>query len=91
MTAYENNICPWAADLVDLVLDADGWDRGGCGRGAGEEKISFRPYATNLYDLPVTAPVVDSAVTIHFILKVTDKGTPPLTRYKRVVVTVLPK
>lgn len=51
----------------------------------------FRPYAANLYDVPVTAPMVDSAVTIHFILKVTDKGTPPLTRYKRVIVTVLPK
>jgi hypothetical protein len=45
--------------------------------------ISFRPYASNLYDLPVTAPVVDSIQTIHFILKVTDKGTPPLTRYKK--------
>jgi hypothetical protein len=53
--------------------------------------VSFRPYASNLYDLPVTAPIVDSAQTIHFILKVTDKGTPPLTRYKRVIVTVIPK
>jgi len=52
--------------------------------------VSFRPYASNLYDLPVTAPVVDSAQTIHFILKVTDKGTPALSRYKRVIVTVLP-
>ncbi|HEV2483220.1 MAG TPA: nucleoside hydrolase-like domain-containing protein, partial [Puia sp.] len=53
--------------------------------------VSFRPYASNLYDLPVTAPVVDSVQTIHFILAVTDKGTPPLTRYKRVIVTVLPR
>ena len=52
--------------------------------------VSFAPYATNLYDLPVTAPVVTSPQTIHFILKVTDKGTPALTRYKRVIVTVLP-
>jgi hypothetical protein len=52
--------------------------------------VSFRPYSPNLYDLPVTAPVVDSPKTIHFILKVTDKGTPALTRYKRVVVTVTP-
>ncbi|HTS44473.1 MAG TPA: nucleoside hydrolase-like domain-containing protein [Puia sp.] len=52
--------------------------------------ISFRPYASNLYDLPVTAPVVDSIQTIHFILKVTDKGTPPITRYKRVILTVTP-
>jgi len=53
--------------------------------------VSFRPYSPNLYDVPVTAPVVDSAKTIHFILKVTDKGAPSLTRYKRVIVTVVPK
>lgn len=53
--------------------------------------VSFRPYAANLYDVPVTAPMVDSEQTIHFILAVTDKGTPPLTRYKRVIVTVLPR
>jgi hypothetical protein len=52
--------------------------------------VSFRPYASNLYDLPVTAPKVDSPKTIHFILKVTDKGTPALSRYKRVIVTVNP-
>lgn len=53
--------------------------------------VSFRPYSPNLYHIPVTAPVVESAQTIHFILKVTDKGTPALTRYKRVTVTVTPK
>ncbi len=53
--------------------------------------VSTRPYSPNLYDIPVTAPMVDSAQTIHFILKVTDKGTPALTRYKRVIVTVMPK
>lgn len=52
--------------------------------------VSFAPYASNLYDLPVTAPAVTSSQTIHFILKVTDKGTPALTRYKRVIVTVVP-
>jgi hypothetical protein len=61
-------------------------------REAGTYKgnVSFRPYASNLYDLPVTAPTVTTPQTIHFILKVTDKGTPALTRYKRVVVTVMP-
>jgi hypothetical protein len=53
--------------------------------------ISFRRFSPILYELPVTAPVVDSVQTLHFILKVTDKGTPPITRYKRVIVTVLPK
>lgn len=53
--------------------------------------VSFRPYSPNLYDIPVTAPTVSESKTIHFILKVTDKGTPALTTYKRVIVTVLPK
>jgi hypothetical protein len=53
--------------------------------------ISFRPYAANLYDLPVTAPPVDKPETIHFILQVKDKGMPALTSYKRVIVTVLPR
>ena len=52
--------------------------------------VSFAPYSSNLYDLPVTAPTVSTPQTIHFILKVTDKGTPALTRYKRVIVTVEP-
>ncbi len=58
--------------------------------GTYKDNVSFRPYSPNLYEIPVTAPVVDNEQTIHFILKVTDKGTPPLTRYKRVIVTVVP-
>ncbi len=38
----------------------------------------------------IIAPKVDQPATIHFILQVTDKGSPPLTRYKRVIVTVTP-
>lgn len=38
-----------------------------------------------------TAPVVDKEETAHFILKVTDKGEPRLSRYKRVIVTIKPK
>jgi hypothetical protein len=53
--------------------------------------VSFRPYAANLYNLPVTAPQVTTPQTIHFVLQLTDKGTPALTRYKRVIVTVLPR
>ncbi len=58
--------------------------------GSYKGNVSFRPYAPNLYELPVTAPKVDREETIHFILKVTDKGAPALTRYKRVIVTVTP-
>ncbi len=52
--------------------------------------VSFRPFASNLYDLPVTAPHVTKPETIHFILQVKDKGTPALTTYKRIIVTVQP-
>ena len=58
--------------------------------GTYKGNVSFRPYSPNLYEIPFTAPVVESEQTIHFILKVTDKGTPALTRYKRVIVTITP-
>ena len=58
--------------------------------GTYPDNVSFRPYAPNLYRLPVTAPVVAKPQTIHFILQLKDKGTPPLTRYRRIIVTVLP-
>jgi hypothetical protein len=38
----------------------------------------------------ITAPRVERPETLHFILRVTDKGSPPLTRYRRVIVTVRP-
>lgn len=37
-----------------------------------------------------TAPVVTETGTVHLILIVTDQGSPPLTRYQRVVITVEP-
>lgn len=47
--------------------------------------------AENIYRIPFTAPAVEKPETIHFILRVTDKGTPALSRYKRIIVQVLPK
>jgi hypothetical protein len=38
----------------------------------------------------VTAPAVEKTETLHFVLRVTDKGSPSLSRYKRVIVTVVP-
>lgn len=38
----------------------------------------------------LTAPLVPEPVTAHFILRVTDKGTPALSRYQRVIVTIVP-
>jgi len=47
--------------------------------------------AENLPLVNVIAPVVDHEQTAHFILRVTDKGKPQLSRYKRVIVTIKPK
>lgn len=47
--------------------------------------------AENVYKAYIVAPEVSKAETAHFILKVTDKGKPALTRYKRVIVTIMPK
>lgn len=37
-----------------------------------------------------TAPDVEESATIHVILKLTDKGSPQLSRYERVILTVNP-
>jgi hypothetical protein len=47
--------------------------------------------AENLCKVFLMAPEVEKKETAHFILKVTDKSKPPLSRYKRVIVNVLPK
>lgn len=39
----------------------------------------------------VTAPVTEREVTAHFILEVTDHGSPALTSYRRVIVTIQPE
>jgi len=47
--------------------------------------------AENTHGAWVIAPEVKKNETAHFILKITDKGKPPLSRYKRVIVTIIPK
>jgi hypothetical protein len=47
--------------------------------------------AENIFHMSFKAPEVTKAETAHFIVAVTDKGTPPLTRYRRVIVTILPR
>ncbi|WP_100615556.1 DUF1593 domain-containing protein [Confluentibacter citreus] len=47
--------------------------------------------AENIYKANFTAPQIDKEETAHFILKVTDKGEPRLSRYKRVIVTIKTK
>lgn len=48
------------------------------------------PGADNTHSVYLVAPKVEREETVHYILKITDKGMPPLSRYKRVVVTVKP-
>ncbi|PKQ68427.1 hypothetical protein BZG01_04220 [Labilibaculum manganireducens] len=47
--------------------------------------------AENAHGANVLAPKVDNEETAHFIVRVTDKGEPQLSRYKRVIVRILPK
>lgn len=56
--------------------------------GSWKGEISFAP--ENAHGAHITAPKVEKEETIHFIVKVSDKGTPSLSRYKRVIVTVVP-
>lgn len=57
---------------------------------AGTYKDDLSIGAENTDGLWVTAPKVNKRETIHLVLAVSDKGSPPLTRYERVVVTVAP-
>ena len=47
--------------------------------------------AANIWHVGFVAPKVEKPETAHFILRLTDKGTPALTRYKRVIVTIVPE
>jgi hypothetical protein len=57
---------------------------------AGTCKAPFRFSAENTIGVAVTAPKVEKTETTHIILRVTDKGSPPLSRYKRVIVMITP-
>jgi hypothetical protein len=46
--------------------------------------------AENSHGVYIIAPNVNKEVTAHFILKVTDKGEPNLSSYKRIIVTIKP-
>ncbi len=58
--------------------------------GTLDKPIQFS-LAENMYRIfTIIAPEVEKKETAHFILKVTDKGSPALTRYKRVIVNIIP-
>lgn len=47
--------------------------------------------AENMARVTLIAPEVEEEETTHVILRVTDRGSPPLSRYQRVIVTVKPR
>jgi hypothetical protein len=57
---------------------------------AGTCKTPLTFNAENSIGIVVTAPKVEQTETAHIILRVTDKGSPALSRYKRVIVTITP-
>jgi hypothetical protein len=58
--------------------------------GTLKEKQKIEPADNISAILHIIAPRVDAPQTLHFILKVTDKGTPRLTRYQRLIINVIP-
>jgi hypothetical protein len=58
--------------------------------GSWKESIKLGP-PENSHLIYGTAPVVGKEETVHIVLKVTDKGDPQLSRYKRVIIKVIPK
>jgi hypothetical protein len=58
---------------------------------AGTFDGNIRIHDAEESDASFTVPEgIKKEVTIHIICEVTDNGTPPLTRYQRVVITVRP-
>jgi hypothetical protein len=57
--------------------------------GSYKEAIKLGP-PENSHGTYGKAPSVDKEESIHIVLKVTDKGEPKLTRYKRVIIKVIP-
>jgi len=58
--------------------------------GTYKKEIKLGP-PENSHRIYGTAPEVKKEETAHFILKVSDKGKPQLSRYARIIVTIIPK
>ena len=56
--------------------------------GTYRQEISLR--ATNGLTTSFATPNVNQAGTVHVILRISDDGEPPLSSYRRAVVTVSP-
>lgn len=45
----------------------------------------------NSHHVSFQVPEVDKEETLHFILRLTDKGSPALSRYKRIIINIMPE
>ncbi len=57
--------------------------------GSYKDQVKFI-VAENMESVTLLAPKVTKPETVQFILRVADKGSPPIARYKRVIVTIAP-
>jgi hypothetical protein len=58
---------------------------------AGDLKVPLALGTENLARVRFQVPPVDAPATAHVIVQVTDKGSPSLTRYQRIVLTIRPR
>ncbi len=77
-------------DIKGLIATTSVWQKTRVAPESIKKLIKINS-AENARGVFVIAPEVDKKETAHFILKVTDKGKPPLSRYKRVIVNILPE
>jgi hypothetical protein len=96
--SHSNELIDYSGDIISLNAD-------GSSDPDGDELnyrwIYYREVGTlnpspefevnNQQKISFETPEVQSAKTAHFILEVTDNGTPALSRYQRVIVNILPK
>lgn len=57
---------------------------------AGSSTLILDTKNENMANVEIKLPEVEKAESFHLILQVTDSGTPALTRYKRLILNVLP-
>ena len=57
----------------------------------GSKKKELKISLENYPGIWILALDVEKKETVHIVLKITDKGTPQLSRYKRIVVNIEPE
>lgn len=58
---------------------------------AGTYKKTVNISPENYRNVWINTPKIEDKETIHVVLKMNDKGTPSLSRYIRIILTILPE